>query len=73
MGFKMKTESDELEYNKAVERMLDYAKRTKKDYINNLMNTPKFELLPCKTCGRVVYVGKCCDNPQYEVIEYGND
>ena len=47
--------------------MLDYAKRTNKEYRNNLKKFPKIDLKPCKSCGRIVYVGKCCDNPDYEI------
>lgn len=28
---------------------------------------PGFYLEPCKNCGKCVYVGKCCDNPDSEV------
>ena len=63
----MKTEFDEEEYQKSVQRMLDYAKRTNKEYVNNLMKAPIINLKPCKSCGRIVYVGKCCDNPDYEI------
>lgn len=63
----MKTEFNEEEYLKAVHRMLDYANRTNKEYVNNLMEVPMIDLKPCKSCGRIVYVGKCCDNPDYEI------
>ena len=63
----MENDFDEEEYHKAVQRMLDYAKRTNKEYINNLMKAPMIDLKPCKSCGRVIYVGKCCDNPEYEI------
>lgn len=63
----MEKEFDEEYYQKAVRSMLDYAKRTNKDYVENLKKVPLIDLKPCKNCGRVVYVGKCCDNPDYEV------
>lgn len=47
--------------------MLDYAKRKNKEYVNVLNKFPKIDLKPCKSCGRIVYVGKCCDNPDYEI------
>lgn len=64
----MKTEFDEEEFLTSVQRMLDYAKRKKnKEYANSLNKFPKIDLKPCKSCGRIVYVGKCCDNPDYEI------
>lgn len=63
----MKTEFDEEEFMTFVQRMLDYTKRTNKEYRNNLKKFPKIDLKPCKSCGRIVYVGKCCDNPDYEI------
>lgn len=63
----MKTDFDEEEYQKAVQRMLDYVKRTNKEYVNNLMKAPMIDLKPCNSCGMVVYVGRCCDNPDYEI------
>ena len=65
----MKIEKDfnEEEFYKHVQKMLDYAKRTNKDYTNKLKNLPKIDLKPCKSCGKVCYVGKCCDNPDYEI------
>ena len=63
----MEKEFDQEAYQKAVRRMLDYAKRTNKDYVEILKKVPLIDLKPCKNCGRVVYIGKCCDNPDYEV------
>ena len=63
----MKTEFDEEEFQKAIKIVLDYAKQTNKEYVNNLKKFPKIDLKPCKSCGRIVYVGKCCDNPAYEI------
>lgn len=63
----MKTEFDEEEFQKDIKIVLDYAKRTNKDYIINLRMFPNIDLKPCKSCGRIVYVGKCCDNPDYEI------
>lgn len=63
----MKTEFNEEEFQKAVKILLDYAKRTNKDYIANLRMFPDIDLKPCKNCGRIVYVGKCCANPDYEI------
>lgn len=65
----MKTEFNEEEFQKAVKIVLDYAKRINKDCIANLRSSmfPEIDLKPCKSCGRIVYVGKCCANPDYEI------
>lgn len=63
----MKTEFDEEEFLKSVQRMLDSAKRKNKEYVNVIKKFQKIDLKPCKSCGRIVYVGKCCDNPDYEI------
>ena len=27
----------------------------------------RYDLIPCRNCGRVVYTGKCCNNPLIEI------
>lgn len=63
----MKTEFDEEEFKESIQRMLDYAKRTNFQFRDNLKKLPRIDLKPCKNCGRIVYVGKCCDKPDYEI------
>ena len=55
---KIEKEFNEEEFYRHVKKMLDYAK---------LKNLTKIVLKPCKSCGRVVYIGECCDSPDYEV------
>lgn len=64
---KIEKHFNEGEFYRHVQKMLDYAKRTNKEYVNNLMKAPMIDLKPCKSCGRIVYVGKCCDNPDYQI------
>lgn len=48
------------ELDKAVERVKQYMKKNKFLF-------KECDISPCKNCGRMVYVGKCCDNPDYSV------
>ena len=39
-------------------------------WFNRVMDTPYTDIMimPCKNCGRCVYVGRCCDKPDCEVV-----
>ena len=47
------------EFKACLERLNKAASSIPKDWFRR----PGFYLEPCKNCGKCVYVGKCCDNP----------
>ncbi|QPI17796.1 hypothetical protein POP12_004 [Pectobacterium phage POP12] len=52
---------------KEVKERLQKATEGLKKFIEHAKDSP-FEI-KCKNCGRSVYVGRCCDNPEIEVLE----
>lgn len=44
-----------------------------KESIRKMFEEPRWDLLPCENCGRIVYVGKCCSNPKYQVVYYDKE
>ena len=46
-----------------IERLRKAISAIPKDWLSR----PGFYVEPCKNCGKCVYVGKCCDNPDREV------
>ena len=57
------------EYRDCLAR-LDKAKDnvTTSVWFKHIMGTPYPDIMPCKNCGRCVYVGRCCDKPDCEVV-----
>lgn len=51
------------EFKECLKRLNKATSSIPKDWLNR----PGFYLEPCKNCGKCVYVGKCCDNPDSEV------
>ena len=44
-----------------------------KESIRKMLEEPRLDLLPCESCGRTVYVGKCCGNPKYQAVYYDKE
>lgn len=55
------------------EHNLEEATETILDCLDKMMTSEyfRFDISPCKNCGRKVYVGKCCDNPNNDIIDLG--